>query len=161
MTWISKSITTFGLVLLAHACYSAHEHSVLQQSTASPSAAASSSPSGTGAAAVAAAATATAASSSLPVDISIETVVALVVMCLGLALGTPLLRPIQWREWAGKIEREGAEGFFPAGGDSEEVAREFIGNPFRYLESRPAFVDIRKQRKEFACWVKSGAEPKA
>ncbi|KAL8370966.1 hypothetical protein RB595_001022 [Gaeumannomyces hyphopodioides] len=156
MTWISKSITTFGLVLLAHACYSAHEHSALQQSTASPSAAASSSASGTGAAAAAAA-----TSSSLPVDISIETVVALVVMCLGLVLNTPLLRPIQWREWAGKIEREGPEGFFPAGVDSEEAAKEFIGNPFRYLESRPAFVDIRKQRKEFACWVKSGAEPKA
>lgn len=141
----------------ANSCYSAHEHSALQQLTASPSAATSPSALGTGAGAAAAAA----APSSLPVDISIETVVALVVICLGLVLNTPPLRPIQWREWAGKIEREGLEGFLPPGGDSEEAAKEFIGNPFRYLESRPAFVDIRKQRREFACWVKAGGEPKA
>ena len=154
MTWISKSITAFGLVLLAHACYSAHEHSALHQSTTSSAA---TSPSASGAGAGAAAAT----QSSLPVDISIETVVALVVICLGLVLNTPPLRPIQWREWAGKIEREGLEGFLQPGGDYEEAAKEFIGNPFRYLESRPAFVDIRKQRREFACWVKAGGEPKA
>lgn len=31
-----------------------------------------------------------------------------------------------------------------------------MGNPFKVLESRPGFVDIRKQRKEFAEWVREG-----
>ncbi|KAI6359932.1 hypothetical protein MCOR25_006874 [Pyricularia grisea] len=139
MTWISKSITTFGLVLLAHACYSAHEHSALH-STGAPSAAATSPTAGRASPATAAATT------SLPIDISIETVTALLIICLGLVLGTPHLRPIQWREWAGKIEREG----------DKEGDKDYVGNPYRFLESRPGFVNIRKQRKDFAQWVKSG-----
>ena len=90
---------------------------------------------------------------SLPLDISIETVVALLILSLGLVLGTPALRPIQWRVWAGKIEREGAEGFTDADG---EIERDYIGNPFKILETRPGFVDIRRQRREFAEWVKKG-----
>ena len=78
---------------------------------------------------------------------------ATLVLCMGLILGTSLLRPIQWRVWAGRIEREGEEGFADAAG---EVSKDFIGNPFRVLETRPAFVDIRKQRKDFAEWVKQG-----
>lgn len=77
----------------------------------------------------------------------------LVIVCLGLVLGTPQLRPIQWRVWAGKIEREGAQGFMNADGD---VDKDFVGNPFRVLESRPSFTDIRKQRHEFAEWVRQG-----
>lgn len=69
--------------------------------------------------------------------------------------GTPNLRPIQWRVWAGKVEREGAEGFMK---DNGEVERDYVGNPFRVLEMRPGFVDIRKQRKEFAQWVKDGSK---
>lgn len=38
------------------------------------------------------------------------------------------------------------------------VAKDYIGNPFRALESRPGFVDIRRQRKEFAEWVREGGE---
>ncbi|KAH9891517.1 magnesium transporter [Xylariomycetidae sp. FL2044] len=67
------------------------------------------------------------------------------------AAGTSRLRPIQWRVWAGKIEREGEAGFTNSSG---EVERDYVGNPFRLLESRPGFVDIRKQKKEFAGWVK-------
>ncbi len=37
-----------------------------------------------------------------------------------------------------------------------EVDKDYVGNPFRVLESRPGFVDIRKQRKEFAEWVREG-----
>jgi membrane magnesium transporter 1 len=70
------------------------------------------------------------------------------VACVGLVLGTPALRPIQWREWAGKIEREGSAA---GAGDTD-----YVGNPFRLLETRPGFVDIRRQRKEFAEWVKQG-----
>lgn len=74
-------------------------------------------------------------------------------VCLGLVLGSADLRPIQWRVWAGKIEREGEKGFMNGSG---EVEKDYVGNPFRLLESRPGFVDIRKQRKEFAAWVREG-----
>lgn len=90
---------------------------------------------------------------SLPIDISIETVVAVFIICLGLVLETPELRPIHWRVWAGKIEREGEKGFTNSDG---EVDKDFVGNPFRVLESRPGFVDIRKERKEFAEWIREG-----
>lgn len=138
MTWISKAITTFGLVLVAHACYSAQEHSALQSLRAT-SAALSSTP----------------ASTSLPIDISIETIVGLFVTVLGLVSGTPNLRPIQWRVWAGKVEREGEPGFLRSNG---EVEKDFVGNPFRVLETRPGFIDIRTQRKEFAEWVRAGGK---
>jgi hypothetical protein len=122
-------------------CYSAHEHSALHStSTASLSSITSQS-------------LAISAFASLPLDISIETVVAVLVVCLGLVLGTPELRPIQWRVWAGKIEKEGEKGF--KNGDGE-LDKDYMGNPFRVLESRPGFVDIRKQRKEFAEWVREG-----
>lgn len=38
-----------------------------------------------------------------------------------------------------------------------EVIKEYIGNPFQMFETRPGFVDIRRQRREFAEWVKSTA----
>ncbi|KUJ20541.1 uncharacterized protein LY89DRAFT_682265 [Mollisia scopiformis] len=141
MTWISKSVTGLGLLFLAHACYSAYEHSALHStSTASLSS-------------TAAHTAITSTSSSLPIDISIETLVAVFTVCLGLVLGTPELRPIQWRVWAGQIEREGEAGFTNIDG---QVDKDYVGNPFRVLESRPGFVDIRKQRKEFAEWVREG-----
>jgi hypothetical protein len=90
---------------------------------------------------------------SLPLDITIETIVATFIILLGLVLGTRPLRPIEWRVWAGKIEREGEEGFTDGAG---EVNKDYMGNPFSALESRPNFVDIRKQRREFAEWVKKG-----
>ncbi|KAM0322819.1 hypothetical protein ACHAQA_009160 [Verticillium albo-atrum] len=137
MTWISGSITAVGLLLLGHACYSAQEHSTLQSfSAASPSSAAAQS-----------------SGISLPADIIIETVVATIIVCLGLIIGAPNLRPIQWRVWAGKIEREGEAGFVNGSGESE---KDYVGNPFRILESRPGFIDIRKERREFAEWVKDG-----
>lgn len=76
------------------------------------------------------------------------------ITCVGLVLNTKPLRPIQWREWAGKIEREGKEGFTDSSG---EVEKDYVGNPFRVLETRPGFVDIRKQRREFAEWVRSSS----
>ncbi|KAI0125766.1 magnesium transporter [Xylariales sp. AK1849] len=138
MTWISKTTTAFGLFLLAHACYSAHEHSALQAHRAASLATLTATQAG--------------ASTSLPIDISVETIVATFIITLGLAVGTPKLRPIRWRVWAGQIEREGEEGFRDSNG---EVAKDFIGNPFKLLETRPGFIDIRKQRKDFADWVKN------
>ena len=63
------------------------------------------------------------------------------IILLGLVLGTRPLRPIEWRVWAGKIEREGEEGFVDNEG---EVNKDYIGNPFQVFEARPGFVDIRK-----------------
>ncbi|KAI1459398.1 magnesium transporter [Annulohypoxylon moriforme] len=138
MTWISKLTTTFGLFLLADACYSAYEHSVLQTHRAASLSSLTTSHN--------------APSSTLPIDITIETIVATLVVCLGIVLGTSNLRPIQWRVWAGKIEREGEAGFLNSSGEAE---KDYVGNPFRLLESRPGFIDIRKQRREFAEWVKN------
>ncbi len=118
-------------------CYSAQEHSALQSFRAATILLDSSPP----------------ATASLPVDIAIEAVVATFVILFGLVLGTRPLRPIQWSVWAGKIEREGEEGFLDNDG---ELNKDYMGNPFRSLEARPGFVDIRKQRKEFAKWVKNG-----
>ncbi|KAI2635027.1 magnesium transporter [Xylaria nigripes] len=137
MTWISKSTTAFGLILLTHACYSAHEHSALQSHRASLLSSQASTQSGI--------------ASSLPIDITIETIVATIIICLGLVSGTSQLRPIHWRVWAGKIEQEGEAGFKNSSG---AVEKDYMGNPFRLLESRPGFIDIRKQRKEFAAWMK-------
>ena len=127
--------------MCGHSCYSAHEHSALQTTNT----AALSSVTSHGAPVSVAA--------SLPLDISIETIVAIFAVCVGLVLGTPALRPIEWRVWAGKIEREGESGFMSGDG---EVEKDYVGNPFKVLESRPGFVDIRKQRKEFAEWVREG-----
>ncbi|KAI1115242.1 magnesium transporter [Nemania sp. NC0429] len=137
MTWISKSTTALGLVLLTHACYSAHEHAALQSYRAASLSSLTTTQSG--------------ATSSLPIDIAIETIIATFIVCLGLVSGTSQLRPIQWRVWAGKIEQEGEAGFKNSSG---EVEKDFVGNPFRLLESRPGFIDIRKQRREFAAWIK-------
>ena len=47
-------------------------------------------------------------------------------ICIGLVLGAEELKPINWRVWAGKAEREN-------GG----------GGPFQGLDDRFGFVDIR------------------
>lgn len=93
-------------------CYSAYEHSALhaispQQSVASSKA--SQSP-----------------SVGLPPDISIETIISVVFICVGLVIGAEELKPISWRVWAGKVERESGRG-----------------GPFQGLEDRLSFVDIR------------------
>lgn len=124
-----------------HSYYSAQEHSN-RASRAIPSAASALSH-GTASGA-----------HSLPIDIVIEAVTATLVVCLGLVLGAPVLRPIRWRVWAGKIEREGRAGF-ATGNDGNSSRGAFVGNPFRMLETRPGFVDIRRQRTEFAQWAKS------
>lgn len=77
----------------------------------------------------------------LPLDIKLETLISVLAASVGLVLGSEPLKPISWNAWAGKIEREGRP------------------NPFRSLEDRVGFVDIRAQRKEFADWARqqSGA----
>jgi len=117
-------------------CYSSQEHSALQSFRATAAVLTSPSP-----------------TASPPIDIIIEAIFATLVILLGLVTGTRPLRPIQWNVWAGKLEREGEQGFLDSDG---EVIREYVGNPFRMLETRPGFVDIRKQRREFAEWVRNG-----
>lgn len=96
-------------------------------------------------------------STALPIDVAIEAIAALLITSLGLVLGTQQLKPIQWHVWAGKIEREGRDGSKNADG---EANKEYIGNPFRFLETRPGFVDIRRQRKNFGDWVRDGGDGK-
>lgn len=128
MSFLSRVITLFGLVLLAHAYvltsnkpeisllldsfgiannvnyrgYSAHEHTVLFSNAN------------------------IAAIAALPNDIIIETLAAVLVVSIGLVLGAEKLKPISWRDWAGEIERDGG-------------AR----NPYMGLEERFGFWDIR------------------
>jgi hypothetical protein len=59
--------------------------------------------------------------------------VSTVLVCLGLVAGADRLKPISWNVWAGNIEREG-------GG----------ANPYKGLEERAGFLDIRVYRAN--CW---------
>ncbi|KAJ5091755.1 Magnesium transporter [Penicillium alfredii] len=83
MSFLSRLVTLFGLVLLAHAGYSAHEHTVLHSNAR------------------------ISASTVIPQDIVVETLVAVLTVSIGLVLGAEKLKPISWRDWAGQIEREG------------------------------------------------------
>lgn len=85
----------------------------------------------------------------LPLDIVLETLVSTLLLCVGVVLGSAELRPIQWREWAGKLEREKQD--MVKSGDGG-----LIGNPYKALDDRPGFLDIRGKRKEFAAWVREG-----
>ncbi|KAL4924408.1 membrane magnesium transporter family protein [Aspergillus undulatus] len=81
MAFLTRLITIFGLVLLAHAAYSAHEHTVLTASTAT----------------------------ALPRDIVVEALVSLVIVSTGLVLGAEKLKPVSWSEWAKEVQLEGDE----------------------------------------------------
>ncbi|KAL6800483.1 magnesium transporter [Trichoderma sp. SZMC 28012] len=129
MAWLSRPLTVIGLVILAHGCYSAHEHTVLSstsvQHPTSPSA------------------------TSLPLDIYIETIAATLLICLGLVLGSGTPEPIQWHTWAGKIEREGDS----TSGDADKELR---SNPFNALEARSGFINISKLRNDFVKYQQLG-----
>lgn len=42
-----------------------------------------------------------------------------------------------------------------------QVDKDYVGNPYRVLESRPGFTNIRKQRQEFADLIREGGGPGA
>ena len=67
----------------------------------------------------------------MPLDIQLETVISVFLVCLGLVAGAEKLKPIAWSVWAGNIEKQGGHG-----------------NPFRGLEERQGFLDIRVRRME-------------
>ncbi|KAG0640327.1 magnesium transporter [Tuber brumale] len=103
----SGALISLSSLLLIHSCYSAHEHSLLMPTT------------------------------SLPLDVAIETLVSVVLLCLGIVLGNrEELKPISWSVWSGLLEREKGYG------------------QFGYLEERVGFLDIRAKRAEFVKWVK-------
>ncbi len=85
----------------------------------------------------------------LPLDIILETIFSVLLLCVGVVLSSPDLKPIQWNVWAGTLERS-----------KEARATKEVGigggNPYATLEERPGFLDIRGRRKEFAAWVRDG-----
>ena len=85
----------------------------------------------------------------LPLDITLETLFSAFLLCVGVVLSSPGLKPIQWNVWAGQSERSK---------EAQEVKEVGVGggNPYAGLEERSGFLDIRRSRKEFAEWVKQG-----
>ena len=62
----------------------------------------------------------------LPLDITLETILSVVLICVGLVSGADELKPISWRIWAHGEEKENSGG-----------------GPYQGLEERIGFVDIR------------------
>jgi hypothetical protein len=75
-------------------------------------------------------------------------VLSVLLLCVGVVLGSPDLQPIQWNVWAGRLERSK---------EAREIKAVGLGggNPFANLDERPGFLDIRAKRKEFAGLIKS------
>lgn len=110
-------------------------------------------------------------SSTLPIDIVLELLAASALLILSLVLSAPPLRPIRWADWAGKVEREGWDpsadareeyarkklGVLPAAPAQGRAVKGGTGNPFRGLEERKGFYDVRAEAKQFADWVRAGA----
>lgn len=92
---------------------------------------------------------------SLPTDIVIETLFSVSLLCVGIVLASPSLRPIEWRVWAEQVEKDERR---PKGQRQFENDGGVVPiNPYRWLEERKGFWDVRGNRKEFADWVRAGA----
>lgn len=88
----------------------------------------------------------------LPVDIVLETLLSVLLLCVGVVMSSPELQPIEWNVWAGMLERSK---------EAREVKEVGLGgNPYAALEERPGFLDIRKQRKEFEKWAAASGQGK-
>lgn len=83
----------------------------------------------------------------IPLDIILETIFSVLLLCVGVVLGSQSLKPIQWNVWAGRLERSK---------EAREIHGVGVGggNPFASLEERPGFLDIRSRRKDFAAWIR-------
>lgn len=88
---------------------------------------------------------------SLPIDIALETLFSVLLLCVGVVLSSPDLKPIQWSAWAGNLERSKQARVVHEAG----VA---AGNPYAQLEERPGFWDPRGAKKAFGLWVTEGAK---
>ncbi|KAK6355682.1 hypothetical protein TWF718_000075 [Orbilia javanica] len=122
----SKLLIAFSSLLLAHACYSAHEHSLLSTTAASQE-------------------TSPTTGSTLPLDITLETLVSVSLLLVGIISSGWELKPISLRSYAGGVE----SGKILVDGNKKGKGL-FVG-----LDERASFVDIRKQRKEFTDWMKT------
>lgn len=128
MSGFSQMLVILGLVSLFHALVAVHPDSDYANSVSAYSAHEFS-----------AIATKIHVKPDLPLDIKLETLTAVFLACFGLVLGSEPLKPIAWKVWAGNVEKAGG-----------------AANPFRVLEDRPNFLDIRAKRREFAEWARDG-----
>jgi membrane magnesium transporter 1 len=80
---------------------------------------------------------------SLPPDIIIETLFSTGLLLLGIVLGSPRLRPIEWAAWAGEIEQDNRR---PSGKKRFEGDGGAEGGGFAWLEDRKGFWDVRVSR---------------
>ncbi|TKA64561.1 hypothetical protein B0A49_08262 [Cryomyces minteri] len=149
MALLPAVLNVIGILVLTHAVYSANEHSTLLALTTAPHASLLPSSSSTTSAIL----RSLIPHITLPLDITLETLIAVGLICVGLVLGSPALRPIEWARWAGQLEAESAEEL-AKGREEGEV----LGNSFAALEHRNGFLDIRRKRKEFAEWVREGRD---
>jgi hypothetical protein len=76
----------------------------------------------------------------LPPDIVIETLLSTGLLLVGIVLGSPQLRPIEWAAWAGETEKDTrrpkGKKLFEGDGGAE-------GGGVAWLEDRKGFWDIR------------------
>jgi hypothetical protein len=86
---------------------------------------------------------------SLPSDIVLETIISILLLCVGVVLSSPELKPIEWNVWAGRLERSKEARAVKEVGTGG-------GNPYAVLEERPGFLDVRGVRGRFAKWVREG-----
>jgi len=119
-----------------HSVYSAYEHSLLASTSSASSLRLPNE---------------TEAKLSLPIDIALETLFSVLLLCVGVVLSSPDLKPIQWSAWAGNLERSKEARIL----DEAGVAP---GNPYAQLEDRPGFWDPRGARKAFGLWVKDDSK---
>ena len=118
-----------------------------------------------------------ASATSLPLDIIIEALFSTALLVVGVVLGSPALRPIQWATWAGEAEKDTRR---PKGRKRFEGDGGTEGVSMAWLEDRRGFWDVRvrfvtsvhllgcvisqrlissqTKRKEFADWVRKGGE---
>ncbi|KAF2486856.1 magnesium transporter [Neohortaea acidophila] len=134
MAILASALNIVGLLFLSHAVYSAYEHSLLPTTALIPP-----TPSRTLIPAF------LNPKIDLPLDITLETLFSVVLLCIGVVISSPALMPIQWNVWAGRMERSKEARLVTEVGVGG-------GNPYAVLEERPGFVDIRRQRREFAEW---------
>ena len=119
-----------------HSVYSAYEHSLLASASSTPTLRLP---------------TEAEPKLSLPIDIALETLFSVLLLCVGVVLSSPDLKPIQWSKWAGNLERSKEARILQEAGVAP-------GNPYVQLEDRPGFWDPRGARKAFGLWVKDGAK---
>lgn len=79
----------------------------------------------------------------MPADIVLEILVSTTLLCIGIVLASPGLRPIQWRTWACEAEKD--ERRAPGKRAFEAEPGQGVGNFGRFVEDgeRRGFWDVR------------------